>query len=103
LSRLIAHDAVAAGVLAAEEIEAARSQYPENVFRELYLAEASDDGGNPFGQQHIRACVVPSMVPGKPVCWGIDLAKSVDYTVLIALDAGRNVCAIGDIVRIVGK
>ncbi len=48
-ARLIAHDAVEAGILAAEEIEDARRQLPETVFRELYLAEPSDDEGNPFG------------------------------------------------------
>jgi len=41
--RLIAADAVAAGVLDAAEIEDARRLLPDRVFRELYLAEASDD------------------------------------------------------------
>jgi hypothetical protein len=43
--RMIAHDAVEAGVLAADEIEAARRELPDHIFRELYLAEASEDGG----------------------------------------------------------
>lgn len=89
--KLTAYDAVEGGVLALEEIEDAKRTLPENVFKELYLAEPSDDGGNPFGLAAIRACVGP-LSSASPVVWGIDLAKSVDYTVCIALDASHNVC-----------
>ena len=89
--RLTAHDAVAAGVLDAEEIEDARRALPESVFRELYLAEPSDDGGNPFGVSAIRSCVAP-LSTAEPVAWGIDLAKSQDYTVAIGLDQEKRVC-----------
>ena len=90
--KIVASDAVEAGVLEADEIEQARHDLPENVFRELYLAEPSDDGGNPFGMQHIRACVAPGLSPGQPRWWGWDLAKRQDYTVGIALDAEGKVC-----------
>lgn len=89
--RIIAADAVAAGVLTAEEIEDARRRLPENVFRELYLAEASDDEGNPFGVAAIEACVA-SLSEAPPVIWSWDLAKSIDYTVGIALDIQGQVC-----------
>lgn len=89
--RIIAADAVAAGVLAAEEIEGARRDLPESVFRELYMAEASDDGGNPFGIKPINACV-RLLSTEAPVVWGWDLAKSVDWTVGIALDKSGRVC-----------
>lgn len=83
--KLVAADAVAAGILAAEEIEEARSQLPEMVFKELYLAEPSDDQGNPFGYAAIKSCIAP--LSGRPAAtWGWDLAKSVDWTVGIALD-----------------
>ena len=48
-SKLTAYDAVEAGVVSLEEVEEARRQLPEPVFKELYLAEPTDDGGNPFG------------------------------------------------------
>lgn len=84
-------DAVEAGVLSLEEIEDARRNLPENVFKELYEAEPSDDGGNPFGIGAIERAVKPmSTLP--PKIWGIDLAKSVDWTVAIALDANGDVC-----------
>jgi hypothetical protein len=89
--KITAPDAVAAGVLAEAEIEEARTQMPELAWRELYLAEASDDGGNPFGLSHIEACLRP-MSDKPPRWWGWDFAKSHDYTVGIALDADGQVC-----------
>jgi hypothetical protein len=90
--KIVASDAVAAGVLDEKEIEDARTQMPEHAWRELYLAEPSDDGGNPFGLQHIAGCIVPSLSSGAPFVWGWDLAKRQDYTVGIALDEAGYVC-----------
>lgn len=89
--KLVAADAVAAGILAEEEIEGARRDLPENVFRELYLAEPSDDGGNPFGLSAIARCVKP-LSTAKPFAWGWDLAKHVDWTVGIGLDETSQTC-----------
>jgi Terminase RNaseH-like domain len=89
--KIVASDAVSAGVLDAKEIQDARGQMPETAWRELYLAEASDDGGNPFGLQHIRACIGP-LSSERPRWWGWDLAKRQDYTVGIGLDAGGRCC-----------
>lgn len=83
--KITALDAVAAGVFPMEELEDARRALPEAVFKELYLCEASDDGGNPFGLKYIRQNIAP--VSNKaPVVYGADLAKSVDWTVLHPLD-----------------
>lgn len=90
--KIVAADAVSAGVLDAKEIEDARTQMPEQSWRELYQAEPSDDGGNPFGLQHIAGCVVPALSTNPPVWWGWDLAKRQDYTVGIALDKVGYVC-----------
>ena len=54
--KITAYDAVEAGILKLDEIEAARRELPESVFRELYLAEPSDDGSNPFGVQAVPRC-----------------------------------------------
>lgn len=89
--KITAYDAVRAGVLDADEIEAAKRDLPEHVFRELYLAEASDDGGNPFGFTHIAGCVAP-LSEARPFVCGVDLAKSVDWTVVIALDKAARTC-----------
>jgi hypothetical protein len=85
--KIVAADAVGAGVLDGKEIEDARTQMPEASWRELYLAEASDDGGNPFGLQHIAGCILKSGLSTNPVAWwGWDFAKRHDYTVGIGLD-----------------
>jgi len=89
-AKLTAFDAADAGVIETSEIEQARSMLPESVFKELYLAEPSDDGGNPFGMQAIRDCIAP-LSRQSPVLFGVDLAKSVDYTVSIGLDAEGRV------------
>lgn len=89
--KITALDAVAAGVFPQEELDDARRALPEAVYRELYLCEASDDGGNPFGLNFIRACIGPlSAMP--PACFGGDLTKSVDWTVLHGLDAQGRTC-----------
>lgn len=89
--KLTAYDAVAGGVLAAQEIEDAKRELPENVFRELYLAEPSDDGGNSFGIRAIQKCIKP-LSSLEPVCWGWDLAKSHDWSVGIGLDKNGDAC-----------
>jgi hypothetical protein len=90
-AKITAADAVKAGILDAAEIEDARSKLPLAVFRELYYAEPSDDGGNPFGVAAIHACVA-QMSSAQPVAYGLDLAKSHDWDVLIGLDADGTLC-----------
>lgn len=90
-AKLTAWDAVDAGVLERDEVEDARAQLPDHVFCELYEAEPADDGGNPFGLDAIETCVRP-LSKGKPIVWGWDLARSVDFTVGIALDQQGRVC-----------
>ena len=85
-------DAVDANVLDIDEIDDARRNLPESVFQELYEAEASDDSGNPFGENHIYACVNDGLSSKPPVAFGIDLAKKQDYLVVIGLDDEGQVC-----------
>lgn len=92
--KIVASDAVRAGVLADQEIKDAKRNLPEHVFKELYLAEPSDNEGNPFGIDAIRKCIVPLLSAERPVVWGWDLAKSEDFTVGIALDENCRVCRI---------
>lgn len=89
--KIVADDAVKAGVLSAKEIQDARRDLPEQVFNELYNAEATDDGGNPFGLQYIAKCVKP-LSDGEPVVYGVDLARKHDYTVIVGLDDNGCIC-----------
>lgn len=85
-ARLTATDAIQGGVLSADEIEDARRSLPEEVFKELYEALPSDDVGNPFGIDAINDCVVDTMSDKPSVVFGVDLAKSYDWTVIVGLD-----------------
>jgi phage FluMu gp28-like protein len=88
--KITAWDAVEAGILEREEVEQAQRDLPEQVFKELYLAEPQEDGSNPFGYEHIADCIKP--LSGKPSeFFGIDLAKSKDWTVIIGLDGECNI------------
>jgi phage FluMu gp28-like protein len=89
--KIIATDAVAAGVFPQEELDDAQRALPDHVFRELYLCEPSDDGGNPFGLNFIRQNVKP-LSTRAPVANGVDLAKSVDWTVMLSLDENGTTC-----------
>ena len=72
------------------EIDDARKQLPEVVFEQEYMANPAENAANPFGTQFIRNCIHPvSTMP--VVAFGIDLAKSVDWTVIIGLDENGNV------------
>jgi hypothetical protein len=90
-AKITAHEAVEAGILDAAEIADAKSKLPDAVFRELYLAEPSDDSGNPFGIAAIKACIADKSTK-KAVAYGLDLAKSGDWCVLIGLDESGHVC-----------
>jgi hypothetical protein len=92
-ARLTASDAIQAGIFDQAELDAARRCLPESVYQELYCAVPSDDQGNPFGLAAIAACIQP-LSPDEPVVWGWDVARSVDWTVGIALDAQGGVCRI---------
>lgn len=89
--KITAYDAHAAGMKTKDgrdfidEINDAKRDLPDYVFKELYLAEASEDGSNPFGMDHIARAVFP-LSSHKTVCYGIDLAKKVDFTVIVGLD-----------------
>jgi hypothetical protein len=77
--------------IAAEEVESARRDIPEAAFKQEFLGEPADDAGNPFGLDAIRACVGP-LSSAAPAVWGVDLAKSLDWTWAIALDGAGRVC-----------
>lgn len=90
--KITAYDAADAGMMTKdgrpfiEEIEAAKRDLPESVFKELYLAEASEDGNNPFGLRYIAMCCQPTLSTQPSACYGIDLARKVDYVSIIGLD-----------------
>jgi hypothetical protein len=72
------------------EIDSAKRELPEVVFNQEYLGQFAENAANPFGSRSINACV--SAMSTNPVkCYGIDLAKYSDWTVIIGLDNAGNV------------
>ena len=70
------------------EIEAAKRDLPEMIFRQEYLAEFIDDAGGVFRRVQEAAVLEPrEYEEGKQYIAGVDVAASVDFTVVTVLDA----------------
>jgi hypothetical protein len=73
------------------EIDDAKSDLPALAFSQEYMAEFNDNVANPFGLTFIHQCTYPlSIEPA--ICFGVDLGKSQDFTVIIGLDKNAAVC-----------
>lgn len=75
----------------AEEIESAKKELPDSVFRQEYEAEFLAEGGQVF--RHVDGCVAGALeepIGGHGYVMGIDLAKHEDFTVLIVADKGTR-------------
>ena len=73
------------------EIDDARTQLPEVVFEQEYMANPAENSSNPFGSAYIKQCTY-ALSTEQPIVYGIDLAKAVDWTVIIGLDRNGSVC-----------
>lgn len=73
-----------------DEIESAKKELPEAVFNELYLAIPNDDASNPFGNDYIKR-VIKDYQFEESACFGIDLAKSYDYAVIVGLSKNGKI------------
>ena len=72
----------------ASEIEAAKKDLPEIIFLQEYLAEFIDDSGGVFRRVHDAAVLEPLNEPqeGRIYSAGVDVAASIDYTVITVMD-----------------
>jgi phage terminase large subunit-like protein len=69
------------------EIEAAKRDLPEIIFRQEYLAEFIDDQGGVFRRVQDAAILEAiEPIPGRQYIAGVDVASSVDFTVVTVLD-----------------
>ena len=74
--------------IAKSEIEAAKRDLPEMIFRQEYLAEFIDDSGGVFRRVQEAAILEPrEYEQGKQYVAGVDVAASVDFTVVSVLEA----------------
>lgn len=74
--------------IAPKEVEAAKRELPEIIFRQEYLAEFIDDQGSVFRRVQDAARLDPLSAPqeGRQYIAGVDVAASIDYTVVSVLD-----------------
>ena len=67
----------------------ARTRVPERTYRQEWLAEFIEDGGGVF--RRVRQCATATMqdspIPGHTYVFGVDWARSNDYTVITVMDA----------------
>ena len=71
----------------ASEIEAAKRDLPEMIFRQEYLAEFIDDSGGVFRRVQEAAILTPQEPQaGRQYVAGVDVAASVDFTVVTVMD-----------------
>ncbi|AFH21535.1 terminase large subunit [environmental Halophage eHP-3] len=84
------------------EIDSAKNQVPERIFRQEYLAEFVDESGGVFEQLDDRVFTAGYDLPGDgvdpeadhatpPFATGVDFARHHDYRVAITLDADGRV------------
>jgi hypothetical protein len=73
------------------EIDEAKLMLPDVVFEQEYMANPAKNAANPFGNDYIRGNI-KEISTLEPIIYGIDLAKSYDYTVIIGLDKNGDVC-----------
>jgi len=71
-----------------KEIDAAKAELPELIFRQEFLAEFIDDNGGVFRNVQASATAEKLEAPEKDKTYviGVDVAASVDYTVITVLD-----------------
>lgn len=76
----------------ASEIEAAKLDLPELIFRQEFLAEFIDDSGSVFRrvQDNATAEEIISPIPGRTYAAAVDVAQSVDYTVCTVMDTASK-------------
>lgn len=104
-ARLSAYDAVEGGVLVADEIEQAKNDLPEEIFRELYLALAAEDAGAFFKTDKIR--IVEEVPKHVRKARGWDFAatefkagKNPDWTAGVLLGHTEEMTYVMDVCRI---
>jgi len=68
------------------EVDEAKNLLPHPVFQQEYMANPMENAANPFGTDKIKTCI-KQLSNETTAYYGIDLAKSYDWTVIIGLDA----------------
>jgi hypothetical protein len=73
------------------EIDAARKDLPEIAFNQEYMAMFNENAANPFGLEHIRKQIQQKADASNVHFYGVDLAKSSDYTCIVGLHQNGSI------------
>lgn len=85
--RIVAQDAVDAGLIAPDTLANIEAVMPHHAFRALYWCEPPEGGINPLGTTaEIEACIEPINTGLPPTAQGWDLAKRRNYTAGVGLN-----------------
>jgi hypothetical protein len=71
-------------------LESIKKDVSDETYRQEYEAEPLSSTGNPFGIEHIKRNVIQQLSIEETVVFAIDIAKHLDYTVIIGLDEDGN-------------
>ena len=69
------------------EIDAAKASLPGDAFKQEYLAVPNANSNSVVGLDYIQANTITTLSTKSTICYGIDVAKYTDYTVITGLDA----------------
>jgi len=95
--KITCYDAVEAGILSLKEVEQAKKDLPEKIFRELYMAESSGSDGQLIDNESIRKLFTNVIPTGGVKYITADIARlGKDKTVIMVWD-GLNVIDFKDI------
>jgi hypothetical protein len=73
-----------------DDIEQAKRELPAEIFAQEYEGIPCEGGGNPFGLDSIEACI-REPAGQDTICYGIDLARKRDWTVVVGISADGQV------------
>lgn len=73
-----------------EELEDAKKQVSELIWKQEYLAIAGENQANPIGTDNINKNILTELSNEETVVFGIDLAKYSDYTVITGIDVNGH-------------
>ena len=69
-----------------EFLEKQKTEIPEAIFQQEYLAIPLSSVGNPFGINHILENTIESLSNKQTVIYGVDIARAIDWSVVVGLD-----------------
>lgn len=74
-------------IIAKESLEQAKAEMPDALYRQEFLCEFLEGEGQVFkGIRHCITGILQEPTPGGRYVIGVDLAKTVDFTVLVCID-----------------